>query len=70
MARGYGKRPPRSRSCSGKKKLTKSDAIAMVNALRRKRGAVRMKAYRCHYRCKLEDGTVAWHVGHTQIRKR
>jgi hypothetical protein len=67
MAR-RAKRISKERSCDGKKKLNQTEAIGLANALKRKTGAI-VRAYRCKFRCKLEDNSVAWHVGHTRIRK-
>lgn len=66
MGRGKARRPKRpskKTSCGTKEKMTQRDAIKKVGELFRKDGA-KMRAYRCHYVCYLEDGSKAWHVGH------
>lgn len=66
----HRKRPrkiTRAQSCGDKDKLTMQDAKKRVYSLRKKDGA-NMNAYRCQFGCKLENGSRAWHVGHSVRR--
>ena len=70
MRRGkrHIKRPKfsKARSCDGKQKLSRKDAVGLKVKLGRKYGA-KMVAYSCVHGCKL-NGNTAWHVGHERTR--
>ncbi len=68
MARRQGRRPPRSSACGDKKKLTQAEANDLVNILFKRDGAL-MNAYACPHRCRLDNGSISWHVGHKGRRK-
>lgn len=57
------RRAPRWRSCLGKEKMSKQDAIKKAERLRRQVGS-NVHAYQCVYKCYTEDGQRSWHVGH------
>jgi len=64
----YKRKPPKGQACKGKKKYRKLDAKNIAFNRERQTGGL-YKAYRCQYGCKLENGEIAWHIGHRYDRR-
>lgn len=65
----HSKKPPRSLSCTGKQRYDRAGAEDMARYRASQDGSL-MDAYRCQYGCTLDDGSPAWHIGHTIRTKR